>query len=96
MQKLPGITSKNIDIVMRKVKNLDELIKLNKVGSNLIILFLCNFYEFQDQLKEILGNSADTENLYAILHEVHAPKEQAESSKQKGRPRNKFKYVKKS
>lgn len=31
MQKLPGITSKNIDAVMRKVKNLDEIVMLNQV-----------------------------------------------------------------
>lgn len=31
MQKLPGITSKNIDAVMRKAKSLDEIIKLDKV-----------------------------------------------------------------
>lgn len=31
MQKMPGITSKNIDVVMRKVKNLDEMITLSLV-----------------------------------------------------------------
>lgn len=34
MQKLPGITSKNIDSILRKVKSLDEVIKLNKVYNN--------------------------------------------------------------
>lgn len=48
MQKLPGITSKNIDIIMRNVKNLDEMIKLNKVGSKFTILLLCNFIHFRN------------------------------------------------
>lgn len=43
MQKLPGITSKNIDIVMRKVKNLDEMITLDQVRySRRLIVFLLN------------------------------------------------------
>lgn len=51
---------------------------------------------FQEQLKEILGNSIDTQNLYSILHEMHAPKEQTDINKHKSKSRNKFKYVKKS
>ncbi|KAJ8961228.1 hypothetical protein NQ318_008911 [Aromia moschata] len=77
VQKLPGITSKNIDAFLRKTKNMDEAIR-----------------KTEDELKEILGNSADAKTLYSVLHEDQKPTEELESNKQKTKPKSKFKYRK--
>lgn len=39
VQKLPGITAKNIDCFLRNVKNLDAAVSLNLVRQLLIIYF---------------------------------------------------------
>lgn len=39
----------------------------------------------EDELKEILGNSADAQTFYSILHTEQKPSEDGESSKAKGK-----------
>ncbi|XP_025829916.1 DNA repair endonuclease XPF isoform X2 [Agrilus planipennis] len=78
VQKLPGITSKNIDIFLRKTKNIKKVISLS-----------------QEELKEILGNSKEAEELYNAIHKEHLPQNstgQRIGQKSKEKP---FKFIKK-
>ncbi|XP_072390413.1 DNA repair endonuclease XPF isoform X1 [Diabrotica undecimpunctata] len=76
VQKLPGITSKNIDAFLRKGISMDEVTKKS-----------------EEELKEILGSSADAQSLYSIIHGEHKPK--PEEDKKKERPKTRFKSFKK-
>ncbi|XP_017772571.1 PREDICTED: DNA repair endonuclease XPF isoform X1 [Nicrophorus vespilloides] len=78
VQKLPGITSKNIDIFLRRYKNMSEASKATK-----------------EELKDVLGNSADVDLFYSILHESHQIPVAQDQMKTKGKLKNKFKFCKK-
>ncbi|KAJ8962983.1 hypothetical protein NQ317_013788 [Molorchus minor] len=78
VQKLPGITSKNIDSFLRKTGTMDQAVR-----------------KTEDELKEILGNTADAKILYSILHEHHKNAEEIEPTRQKGKPKSKFTNKKK-
>lgn len=52
------------------------------------------YFSFQQELKDILGNTNDAQAFYSALHEEHAPKENETGVKQKSRIQNKFKYMK--
>ncbi|XP_050309365.1 DNA repair endonuclease XPF [Anthonomus grandis grandis] len=70
VQKLPGISSKNLDVFLRKGVNMLNIIKMS-----------------EEELKDILGNSADARALHTALHSEAIPKnEQKEKPKfSKGR-----------
>lgn len=68
VQKLPGITSKNIDAFLRKLGSMNKA--------------LC---ATEEELKEVLGNTADAQALYSIFHLEQRPAEEDDSVKQKGK-----------
>lgn len=85
--KLPGITTKNIVKLMSSVKNLKELIKLNKVclvARTEILQYPNDFDDitFQEELVEILGSEANAKMFWEIIHIAHKPIEGEANEKQ--------------
>ncbi|KAL3282353.1 hypothetical protein HHI36_005540 [Cryptolaemus montrouzieri] len=68
VRKLPGINSKNIDTLLRRVKNMKNALKLS-----------------EEELKDILGNTADARAFYSCLHGEHSAADDEVNIKNKGK-----------